>query len=61
MAEIDGDVDSTEVYTSDEESQGANAAQLSDDSESVDGHEYYSDSQSDEEGNTDGYKPSYAT
>ena len=23
--------------------------------------EYYSDSQSDEEGNTDGYKPSYAT
>ena len=54
---IDDDSDSTEVYTSDEESQGANAAQLSNDSESVDGQEYYSDSQSDEEDDTDGYTP----
>ena len=43
IAEINNDVDSTEIYTSNEESHGAHTAQISDDSESVDGQEYYSD------------------
>ena len=43
IAEIDDDVDSTEIYTSDEESQEANLARISDESESVDDQEYYSD------------------
>ena len=43
VAKVNNDVDSTEIFTSDEEAHGANMAQICDDSESVDSQEYYSD------------------
>ena len=43
VAKVDDDVDSTEIFTSNEEAHGANMAQICDESESVDSQEYYSD------------------
>ena len=57
MAEVDDDVDSTEIFTSDKESQGANAAHLCDESESVDSQEYYPVNQSDQGEGTSMYTP----
>ena len=57
MAKVNDDVDSTEIFTSDEVAQGANMAQLCDDSESVDSQEYYSDKQSDHGEDTTKYTP----
>ena len=50
-------MDSTEIFTSDKESQGANAAQLCDESESVDSQEYYSEKRSDHGEGTTKYTP----
>ena len=47
VAKVNDDMDSTEIFTSDEEAHGANIAKICDDSESVDSQEYYSDEQSD--------------
>ena len=49
IAKIDDDVDSTEIYTSDDESDEANVAQLCNESESIDNQEFYSDGQMDKE------------
>ena len=57
IAEIDNSVESTEIYTSDDESEEANAAQLCDESESIDDQEYYSDGQMDKEEGVGNYAP----
>ena len=54
---MDDNVDSTEIFTSDKESQGANAAQLCAKSESLDSQEYYSDDRSDQGEGTTMYTP----
>ena len=57
IAKIDDDVDSTEIYSSDDESDEANVAQLCNESESIDNPEYYSDGQMDKEESVGDYAP----
>ena len=52
LATGDEDVDFTEIYTSDEELQEANTAQLDSESESVDTTEYFSDGLPEDHGDT---------
>ena len=57
VAKVNNEVDSTEVFTTKDEEQGANMAQLYDNSESVDSQEYYSDEQSNHGGDANKYIP----
>ena len=56
IAEIDDEVDTTDIYT-DDELDKANVVELSGELEDVDEQEYYTDSESDEEVEKCGYVP----
>ena len=57
LAKADDEVDSTEIFTTDNEEYEGNMAQLCDDSESVDSQEYYSDEQPNHGEDATKYKP----